>query len=101
MEKKRNNQSIYTTENYIIQCKGKRVDIVFVSTGFELIFHALELQHQSLSLICRALNHLATSAMKKIKLQIRSIFFSRIAVLEKDIRHVLKRMQIVHICILI
>jgi hypothetical protein len=62
MEKKRNNQSIYTTENYIIQCKGKRVDIVFVSTGFELTFHALELQHQSLSLICRALNHLATSA---------------------------------------
>ena len=75
MEKKRNNQSIYTTENYIIECKGKRVDIVFVSTGFELTFDALELQHQSLSLICRALHLLATSAMKKIKLQNSKYFF--------------------------
>ena len=74
-KKKRNNQSIYTTENYIIQCKGKRFDIVFVSTGFELIFDALELQHQSLSHMCRALSHLVTSAMKKNKASKVEVFF--------------------------
>jgi hypothetical protein len=56
---------IYTSENYTMKCKGKRIDIVFASMGFELTLYALELQHQSLNLICRTLSHLVTSAMKK------------------------------------
>ena len=76
-----------------------RVDIVFVSTGCELTLDALKVQHQSLSLICRALSHLATSAIKKNKVSIVKVFFlSRMRI---DIMHVLKHGLIVHICILI
>ena len=79
-----------------------RVDIVFVSTGCELTLDALKVQHQSLSLICRALSHLATSAIKKNKVSIVEVFFFvSYAVLRIDIMHVLKHGLIVHICILI
>ena len=54
--------------------KENELTFVFVSTGCELTLDALEMQHQSLSLICRALSHLATSAIKKNKVSIVEVF---------------------------